>query len=235
MDWTNSESRPCSAHILISQLPFIDRQSKTLRLHTRNQMPNWLRSRWSCWSSSLLSNSMLSREWWDVDRPIWRRLLSSNSRCSACISASLRRLSERHKSERHESKVVTLKAAPLHVCNQGYDSRCKRCGCTLWQPPRCTPAPLPRTPVCWWEGVTSGTDGSPPQPPPHCCVGWHGNAYSSGPGGCHDAHSSQLRSRWPQPSEHESYSSAKPRKRSKCGRINIFLWDVSNKIKGQIC
>lgn len=96
---------------------------------------------------------------------------------------------------------------------------CKRCGCTLWQPPQCTPAPLPRTPACWWEGVTSGTDGSPPQPPPHCCVGWHGNAYSSGPGGCHGAHSSQLRSRWPQPSEHESYSS---KKRRKWGRINLF-------------
>lgn len=182
-------------------------------------MPNWLRSRWSCWSSSLLSNSMLSREWWDVDRPIWRRLLSSNSRCSACISASLRRLNKRNKSE-----VITLNVALLCVCvNKTMTCLCKHCGCTLWQPPRCTPAPLPRTLVCWWEGVKSDTDGSPPQPPPHCCVGWHGNAYSSGLGGCHDAHSSQLRSRWPQPYEHESYSSTKPRKRRKCREISLFL------------
>lgn len=111
----------------------------------------------------------------------------------------------------------------------------KHCGCTWWQPPQCTPAPLPRTPVCWWEGAKSGTDGSPPQPPPHCYAGWHGNAYSSGPGGCHDAHSSRLRSRWPQPSEHESYNSTKPRERRKCGRTHLFLcWDVSNKIKEQI-
>lgn len=69
-----------------------DRYSNSLWLRTRNQMPNWLRRRWSCWSSSLLSNSMLSREWWEADRPIWRRRFSSNSRCSAWISASFRRL-----------------------------------------------------------------------------------------------------------------------------------------------
>lgn len=75
-------------------LPLIERQGEynSLWLHTRNQMPNWLSRRWSCWSSSLLSNSMLSREWWEADRPIWRRLLSSNSRCSAWISASLSKL-----------------------------------------------------------------------------------------------------------------------------------------------
>lgn len=70
----------------------IVRHGKSRWLPTRNQMPNWLRSRWSCWSSSLLSNSILSREWWEEERPIWRRLFSSNSRCSACISASFRRL-----------------------------------------------------------------------------------------------------------------------------------------------
>lgn len=83
-------------------LPVTDRYSGGLWLHTRNQMPNWLRRRWSCWSSSLLSNSMLSREWWEADRPIWRRRFSSNSRCSAWISASFSRLDARRGWERHK-------------------------------------------------------------------------------------------------------------------------------------
>lgn len=87
------------------------RRGKRRWLPTRNQMPNWLRSRWSCWSSSLLSNSMLSREWWEEERPIWRRLFSSNSRCSAWISASFKRLrrgGEREGNSREEWKRTRL-------------------------------------------------------------------------------------------------------------------------------
>lgn len=92
------------------------------------------------------------------------------------------------------------------------------CESTLWQLPQCTRAPRRHTPACWWEGARSGKDGSPLQPPPHCCAGWHGNACSSGQAGCHGARSSRLRSRWPQPSSHESYSSTvqhETRKRNK--------------------
>lgn len=180
-------------------------------------MPNWLRSRWSCWSSSLLSNSMLSREWWEEERPIWRRLFSSNSRCSAWISASFKRLVSGGEGGMgkgpagRNKKHTRLDSSPQRFILYMQSKGVIVVQCTLSQPPRCTPAPRRHTRGCWWEEVRSGTDGSPPQPPPRCCGGWHGNACSSGLAGCHDVHSSRQRSRWPQPALRGNYSSITPK------------------------